>query len=57
MHPETVASVVALMRGNPDLPMGTAMSHLFRARAKLRAALSDYAREVGLRHGPGKEAP
>ncbi|HJW33387.1 MAG TPA: 3-deoxy-manno-octulosonate cytidylyltransferase, partial [Holophagaceae bacterium] len=24
MHPETVASVVALMRDNPDLPMGTA---------------------------------
>lgn len=24
MHPETVASVVALMRDNPDMPMGTA---------------------------------
>lgn len=31
-----------------DLPMGTVMSHLFRARMRLRESLSDYARKNGL---------
>lgn len=34
-----------------DLPMGTVMSHLFRARLRLREDLADYAREQGLARG------
>jgi len=30
-----------------DIPMGTVMSHLFRARARLRETLADFARESG----------
>jgi RNA polymerase sigma-70 factor (ECF subfamily) len=31
-----------------DIPVGTVMTHLSRGRAKLRAALMDYAREQGI---------
>ncbi len=30
-----------------DIPMGTVMSHLFRARTRLRETLADYVRETG----------
>jgi RNA polymerase sigma-70 factor (ECF subfamily) len=35
-----------------DIPAGTAMSHLFRGRDKLRRKLTDYAREHGFLPGP-----
>ncbi len=33
--------------GSLSIPMGTVMSHLFRARTRLRETLSDYARQTG----------
>lgn len=39
-----------------EIPAGTAMSHLFRGREKLRRKLSDYAREHGFSVGPAAAA-
>lgn len=42
-----------------DIPIGSVMGHLFRARAKLREALCDYARREGLHPGfrPERRSP
>ncbi len=40
-----------------DLPMGTVMSHVYRARMKLRERLASLALEEGLVKSPGNESP
>jgi 3-deoxy-manno-octulosonate cytidylyltransferase (CMP-KDO synthetase) len=57
MHPETIAAVVALMRENPELPMGTAacpfasLEDLFNPNA-VKVVLDDFQRALYFSRSP-----